>query len=448
MTADQIVAAAGGITLTSSNSTVIASNQLAIATTGDNKGKIVNTAQFGATPGTTTITATVNATGKSFSFTLTTGAARKLASLSIPTTLSGNLIQGAATNYALGYKDQYGKVFDAAADVAGYKVNVAVTKVSGDDGGLTIEGAGLPAGAGGDVADESAADAANAFTLKAVAGKTGSYTVTVKYINTATSEVVSQESKTINVVANSSAGITYSVDDIVTLYKDGADFNTVDVLETEDVDAGYAKEIKISAKDANGNTYVIPSSAIVSVSVDNTNAVVDEVGGKWYVAGNLAASPTADASSVLTVVINTNEGIQTITKTVNVSKAALVAQEVKLLDAEITDEDAAAVTSLTFADQTELLAGKTVHAYLIDQFGGHSMTFTGSEYVTNNNGFTFGAGDTFQIDTVGNVLELVDADSSTTATAGATARYVFVSANSKTAAIDVKVTGVVPTPAP
>ncbi|WP_337232519.1 hypothetical protein, partial [Vibrio cholerae] len=81
---------------------------------------------------------TVNATGKSSSFTVTTQAARALSTVSLPTTLSSNLIAGASTTFALGYNDQYGAAYDATGDVTGYNVNMSVVKVSGDDNGLTI----------------------------------------------------------------------------------------------------------------------------------------------------------------------------------------------------------------------------------------------------------------------------------------------------------------------
>jgi len=429
LTTDEIVAQASDLTITSSNSSVIASSDLAIATSGGNKGKIVSTGAIGAA-GTTTITVTVNATGKSSSFTVEAKAARSLSTLSLPTTLATNLIQGAETTFALSYKDQYGADFTPSTNSA-LKVNLSVTKVSGDDNGVTLSPTG-------DVADERTLDDADAITLTAVAGKTGTYNVVAKLVN-ASNEVISQSSKQVKVVANSSANLTYSVDDVTKLYKNGADFNTADVIEADDVAEGYAQEIKVSAKDAAGNSYVIPASAIVSVSVDGSDAVVGKIGTKWYVAGNDTTTITADTVANLTIVVNTNEGIKTINKAVTISKDALIAQEVKLLNADIADEAATAVTSLTFADNTELFAGKDVYAYIIDQFGGHSMTFSGSEFVTNNSGFTFpDVADKFSI--TGGKLVLVDGNTNVTATANAKARYVFVTSNGKTAAIDVTVT--------
>jgi len=434
LTADQIVANAAGITITSSNSNVLLSSDLAIATTGANKGKIVSTqAVRGA--GTTTITVTVNATGKSSSFVLETKAARAINTLSLPTTLAGNLIEGATTSFRLAYKDQYGKAFDATGDVAGYKVNVSVTKVSGDDAALTVS-------PDGDTANESLVDtnSVTPITLTAAANKKGVFTLTAKLINTTTGEVVSSESKTINVVENNSTGITYNVDDIAKLYKNGADFNTADVIEAEDVAAGYAKEIKISAKDAAGNSYVIPASSIVRVTSDNAALLVSEVDGKWYTAGN-GTNPTADINANLSVVVNTNDGVKTIVKPVVISKDDLAVSEVKILNNTIDTADVAAVTSLTFANRAELEAGKDAFVYFVDQFGGTALTAgtaNAVSYLTNLNGFTKHASDTVEI--TGNKLVLTDADDNTTGNAGAKFRYVLVTGNGKTAHIDVTIT--------
>ncbi|MGP3610594.1 S-layer homology domain-containing protein [Anoxybacteroides rupiense] len=432
LTLDEIAANAGGFTITSSNSSVLPSNALAIATTGDNKGKLVNTGAVAGT-GKTVITITVNATGKSTSFELEAKAARQLTSVELPTDLATNLIQGSTTTTKLKYKDQYGADFDATGDVANHKIVLSVDKVSGDDAGLTVS-------PNGDVANESSLDTDDAITLTADATKKGSYTLTAKLVNTSTNEVVSQATKTINVVENSSSGITYSVEDIPTLYKAGADFGTANTVDNADVTAGYAKEIKITAKDANGNTYVIPSSAIVSVSVDNTNlADVAKIGTKYYIAAK-DETITEDKTVTLTVVVNTKEGIQTINKQVKISKDALYATAVKLLDKPITDSTAKAVTSLTFNDIAAFRTGSTVYGYVVDQFGGTSLDFDANttEYVTNVNGFTISSGDSVGL--TGTTFGLTDADTSSTATAGATLRYVVVTNNGKTATIDVKVT--------
>jgi hypothetical protein len=428
-----IATQAGGFTITSSNGNVIAQGNLQIATTGTNKGKLVNTAPINGA-GLTTVIVTVNATGKSTTFNLETKAARTINTLSLPSTLATNFIEGSAGSFAVSYKDQYGKDF-TPANVAGYDVIVSLTKVSGDDGALSLN-ADLDADGIVTESSEAAAGTAGAFGLTAGAGKKGVYTLTVKYVNTATTEVVSQDVKTLNVVANSSAGITYSVADIAPLYKSGERFGDATALDQADIDAGYAKAISISAKDAAGNSYVIPSSSILSVTVDGTDATVTNVGGKWYIVGNNGAL-TADATTNLHVVVNTNEGVQTITKTVTISKSALTVDQVKLLDSTIDDEDAAAVTALTVANKAALTAGVDVYAYLIDQFGGHSLSLggTAAQYAT---GVTLGGGDSVAI--VGNKLVLTDADNSVSFAAGAKFRYVIITNNGKTAAIDITVT--------
>ena len=135
MSSDSIATNASNFTITSSNSSVLASNELAIATTGDNKGKLVSTAAIQGA-GATTVTVTVNATGKSTSFVLDAKAARATTSLSKPEGVVTNLISGASTSYNYEFVDQYGKEFtNLTANDADLKVNLSLTKVSGDDNG-------------------------------------------------------------------------------------------------------------------------------------------------------------------------------------------------------------------------------------------------------------------------------------------------------------------------
>lgn len=439
LTLDEIAANAGGITITSSNSSVLQSTDLQIATTGDNKGKLVNINPVRG-EGKTVITLTVNATGKSVSFELEAKAARKLSTIEFPTDLATFLIQGAQTTTQLKYKDQYGADFDATSDVTNHKIVLEVSKVSGDDNGLTVT-------PNGNVDDESTLDTTNAITINAAAGKKGTYTLSAKLVNTTTNEVVSQATKTFTVGENSSTGLTYSVGEIGKIFKDSVNRgSSPTAIDANEIALGYAKEIKITAKDASGNSYVIPQSEILSISVDKPSvATVGQVNGKWYIAGgNTTAGSdnvTDDTTVNLSVVINTKEGVKTITQPVVVSKEDLTPTEIKLLDKAITDTTAKAVTDLTFTDLADLRSGKTVYAYVVDQFGGIGLDFTATtdEKVANMDGLTLANGDSVVV--TGNKLVLTPGTVGTAITkANATFRYVAYTANGKTAAINVKVT--------
>ncbi|MFC5559178.1 beta strand repeat-containing protein [Ureibacillus thermophilus] len=441
LTLDEIAANAGGITITSSNSSVLQSTDLQIATTGDNKGKPVNINPV-LGEGKTVITLTVNATGKSVSFELEAKAARKLSTIEFPTDLATFLIQGAQTTTQLKYKDQYGADFDATSDVTNHKIVLEVSKVSGDDNGLTVT-------PNGDVTDESTLDITNAITINAAAGKKGTYTLSAKLVNTTTNEVVSQATKTFTVGENSSTGLTYSVGEIGKIFKDSVNRgSSPTAIDPEEIALGYAKEIKITAKDTSGNSYVIPQSEILSISVDKPSvATVGQVNDKWYIAGgNTTAGSdnvTDDTTVNLSVVINTKEGVKTITQPVVVSKEDLTPAEIKLLDKPITNTTAKAVTELTFNDLVELRSGKTVYAYVIDQFGGIGLDFgeITDETVASIDGLTLANGDSVVI--TDNKLALTPGTVGTAITkANATFRYVAYTANGKTASINVKVANV------
>jgi hypothetical protein len=380
LTVNDIAGATSAYTITSSNSLVIPSGSLEIATSGTNKGKLVNSGAFvGA--GQTTITVTVNATGKSSSFLLDVKAAREAATIELPTTLVGHLVQGATTSTKLSFKDQYAAAYDATGNIADRAVKVSVSKVSGDDAGLSVTVAGqTTTGDVVTVTNESAVDASAAFTIDAVSGKKGSYTVTFQYVNTANNdEVLSQVSKTFVVAENVSTGLTYAVADLPTLYKGGSALDsTTGNISTVDVNAGYAKELSITATDASGNAYVIPTSSIVSVTSNNANIIVQNVDGEWYVAGNNSAI-TSDVTGQVAVVINTNDGVRTITKEVKVSSQALVAQSVTVKNA------APGVTTATDLSTLTLTAGTTTFdtakVWVADQFGGYSLAADGFDEI-------------------------------------------------------------------
>ncbi|TDA68877.1 MAG: hypothetical protein D9V47_06285 [Clostridia bacterium] len=353
LTADQVAAVAStAFTITSSNSSVIASNQLKIETTGANKGKLVNTAAISGT-GTTTITVTVNETGRSDSITLTAQAARHVAQVSLPDTLVGNMLQGATQTFGVKFKDQYGADFVPTSNDGNYKVNVAITKVSGDDVGLDV----TPKG---DITDETSVVANNAFTLTADAYKTGTYTLTVKLINTS-GETVSQASKTITVAAATSS-LSYSIKDIPVLYKGAGS-----------AASPYAEKVEVIATDASGNSYAINPSDILSITSDKTEAAVDSASRKVY--GNNSGLNN-DVTATITVVFNTKDDVKTLTKSVTVSSAGLAAQKVYIVDKAVDATNLKLATGTTEISTVNAVyesgswsVSQAVYAGVLDQFG-------------------------------------------------------------------------------
>ncbi len=416
MTADQIAAAAtaGAFTITSSNSAVLQSSDLTIATSGVNKGKLVNTGNAVRGAGQTTITVTVNATGKSASFVLDAKAVRAASTIAVPAGITTNLLSGASTSFKYNFVDQYGETFtDLTTDAADLKVNLSVTKVSGDDNGLTVSPAG-------DVADESTLDATDAVTLTAAAGKTGTYTVTAKLIKISTGETVSQASTNVTVAANNAAGMTYSLEAIPTLYANSAAATGVTGSDW------YAAPVKVVAKDANGNTYAIPNSQILNVTTDKGdvlvssgalgNVTVDKQDNSWVVGADDAdnitfATGSNTATDTVRVTLNTADGVQILTKEVTISKEAPKTQELRIVDTDLDAGDhyklasaAKDVASATFANRAAAATGTAAFVLAKDQYGVWTKkSFEGTSVILNtvgsatpnidsDNGFEFAGG--------------------------------------------------------
>jgi uncharacterized protein YjdB len=291
-----------------------------------------------------------------------------------------NLMQGASQDTEFAFKDQYGaaisygNVIDnpsktVSPDYDDYAYTVALTKLSGDNGCVTLDSSKLPAGysaavmgtATGDTANYygyTSADVSTAKDIKLLSNsaKTGSYKLTITLTDTTTSTTASSATQIINVVANNTTGLTYSVAAIPTIAGDTA--HTASSLDA------YAQKIAVSAVDASGNTYVVNPNDVLSAtssdtSIASTSTSADVNTGSFYVAGaQLSLKYSSDQSTTITVLVNTQDGIKTLTGTVKVGIAAPVINKVDVLTAALDN-----TTSGTYATS---LQTSSISAYTED----------------------------------------------------------------------------------
>jgi len=275
------------------------------------------------------------------------------------------LLQGATTDLKFVFKDQYGAEIknDNVVDNSALSYKVELTKVSGDNGAVTTTE--LQTGADEDEIAE--------ISVKAASDKTGSYKVTVTLVD-AYNVAVSSASTTVTVKENNVAGLTYELANVPTL--NGSADNTA-ALDATNV---YAQELKLTAKDANGQTYVINPDDILSVKSSNENVakVAKAADNKIYVAGKNVTSistPAKEEKATITVTLNTLDGLKTVTKEVTVSPKAAVVEEIKVVTVALGAATQKLPTTVVekslfeVANKTDAVAGIEFYAIGKDQYG-------------------------------------------------------------------------------
>ncbi|NLK53056.1 MAG: hypothetical protein GX295_11555, partial [Syntrophomonadaceae bacterium] len=436
--------AGGTYNIISSNPSVVANagTLLINPTPGNaNFGKLEILVAPGATKDAKTTITITSSTGTVYdTITVTAGAAPVATKVAIAANSkhNTNLIVGSDTTIGFTVTDQYG---NAIASDGPYQVN------------YTVLNSATAITKTGNSTNESAA------TVTVTATEAGTATLKVELVKTSDSTVKDYFSIPFTVVANTSEGLTYAVADIATLYKAGADADADDGdINATEVAAGYVKEISITATDANGNNYTIPSSEIVSVTSDSTAVDIAKVAGKWYVGGTDAAI-TEDTTVTLNVIFNADDGVSTITKNVLVSKEDLKAQSLAFKDAAYGTAGANDVTAITIpnaagyaADIAANVGTGKVYLWIKDQFGGYLLGDTAANFnlgFASINGVTDAADDdsvALAAPQVGS-LTITDTSSDVTFTKeNASFRIVAYTANGKTAYITVTVAdGIAPT---
>lgn len=368
------VGKASEFTINSSNNNVVSAPSI-VTTAGANQGKLGLTIPTTAKKGDkATVTVTVNKTGETATLSVTIGEKAVPSSIVIDkdSKHTTSLATGASTTVKFDVQDQYGNTTSIGDYTAEY-----TTK--NNDGVVEL-------------------DTTNAPQIKVTGAKSGSAVLVAKLKN-ADGEVVASKELTFNVVANSSENLTYSVEQLPTLFKVGAsnggfEEGNIGVAGTHEGD--YAKELKIIAKDANGNVINVNPNSIISVSSSDTgvvNASQDSTSGKWYVYGNTRTQDiTEDKKEKLTVVYNAEDGVKNLTTDVTVSKADRQAKEIKFVDtalnASAADKaKAKAITSITSTSNVaaNLLSSQEPYIWVEDQFGGYTLGESASDYGSGKN---------------------------------------------------------------
>ncbi|MED5076902.1 hypothetical protein P9851_06385 [Geobacillus stearothermophilus] len=357
-------ASGSAFTISTSNSAV-ATATINKTPSSEDYGKLVVTPAVGATKGQkATITVTVNATGETARLNVTIGEPAVPSTIEIDTDSkhATSLAKGATTTVKYVVKDQYGNKVTTDSDSYAVKYEV---KDNADF--ITVDNA--------TDTDETAP------SVVVTAAKAGSATLVAKLMKG--SEVIATKELPISVVDNNGSKLTYAIEPIGTIYKGGSAIDTnASNLTPTDVAAGYAKEIKVTAKDANGNTVVIPADQILSVTTSNTiDSIVANVGGKWYVAGKNSGI-TEDKKTTISVVYNAEDGVKTLTQEVTISKDDLKVTSIAFKDKPVGATDAKDVTSLTVTNKAALKDvngfGK-VFVWAQDQFGGYTLADSKAE---------------------------------------------------------------------
>ncbi|KEO83301.1 hypothetical protein EL26_10005 [Tumebacillus flagellatus] len=330
------------------------------------------------------------------------------------------LTNGATSKLKPKFLDQYGTVIDAADLVDNGKIGyrVSVEKSSTDLAvGVSVNGHVVTPGASYIGTDE--ADLAN-IVVSGDAVKTGSAKVTVEFgtdLGTAKENVTSSATSTVSVVKNNVSGLTYSIAAIPTLNGNGDHSGTANAGDI------YARDITVSAKDAQGHTYVIAPSDILSVtSSDSTVAKVSADSSKVYganVTTNADGSDnTADKKATIKVKLNTLDGVKEVTTDVTVSPAAPSTSEFRIVNKSIATANSGtaniqdSVDDLGLANKSyyalsnaDALAGVQLNVIRKDQYGVWSDYNTATIYVNSTN---LAAANAFTIDATGK-LQLTNA---------------------------------------
>ncbi|BFT68652.1 S-layer homology domain-containing protein [Paenibacillus sp. P36] len=303
-----------------------------ILDSGEHKGSIklnqINNNTKGAVS-ITAIIATANASSTSTK-TFTVSDARVPDHFKVVTDPAKSIVKGGTSAVELAVIDQYGQVLDDAnfTDSQGnnaptyvdgsnnkYQVKVAVTATGTDAGtmGLRKGDATQPAiasaifGKGETAGDfEAFNDEFTIFTTEnAKEGAKADYTATI----TKNGTEISKLTRTIT-VASETDDLTYSVNAVPTLFNFtdsgvvvkstyGTDGKEISADDLKDVTKSqvFAREVKLTAKNASGDTVKLPTGTITGITTSN-NAVakVALVGGKAYVLGNKTGTATLNVS--------------------------------------------------------------------------------------------------------------------------------------------------------
>lgn len=289
LTGEEIVSFADEINFSSSNEGVIDADDYTINEDGTVTFNTVN-------EGTARIFATVG--GETSELTIDVEAPRVATELEVLESPSMKLLPTATTTMEVAVVDQYGE--EMAAPGADYDIQVEsdsadVTVVEDSEGNYTVTGA-------------SEGEATLTTSLVQDVDGDGDF---LPEQDGSTDTVVDSFETDVEVIADSAEGLTYSIEEQGTLYALDTD-NDGDVDVDDDYTASdYTQAVNIVATDADGDQVAVPGSYINDVLTSDSDVL--EVNGDNTVYG------VSEGTATLTVVVETSEGVQTLTQEVTVS---------------------------------------------------------------------------------------------------------------------------------
>lgn len=420
---------AADYTVTADNSQVVGATVIFTADAGYEDCVKITPAASAVMGASSVVTITVNASGQKAQVTVTANDAATPTTIDTKkdTTVSNNMLVGATQTLQFDCKDQYG---NAAVDSASWSVHYVTTDNT--------------------VVSLNKTDDADITTVSVVATALKEGTATVKAQLMKDGVAVAEKAYTFTVAKNDSGTVTYSIGDIPTLYHNAG----AAAVDAAAVDAGYAKEIKVTATDASGNTYTVPVSSIVSVATDNAQVVTGLVNGKYYIDTNNVVVADKDVTAKLTVIVNAADTVKTLSKDVTISKDASQAVSVTFKNVTPSVTNAKATTTKDVEEYTVANAAgynnadqsgaQDVFVWVTDQFGGYSLSGTETTLLAPMDGVTGMATDTVAV--AGGAVSVTEVGGDTTFTKDSAKFRVIASSGAYSDYITVTVTdGVLPT---
>ena len=191
------------------------------------------------------------------------------------------------------------------------------------------------------------------ITATAKAAGTSIVTVIVKKDGT---QVLAAE-LTLTVEANSATNFTYSVADIPVLNPTGGA-----------IISKYAQKVVVKATKKTDNTVTldVPGSKIAKITSDNSIVKCVQLGNDWFVYADKGSQTlTANVTANLTILVSTDDGFESITKAVTVSKDAPKTTGVALY----TDNKYETVQTNVATKAAVVASGVAINLATEDQYG-------------------------------------------------------------------------------
>lgn len=295
-------------------------------------------------------------------------------SVAVKTKPAAKAVLGANSDFDLIVRDQYGKELDYTGN--GYYVKVELTNTSvttdvysdvaavGNVVNGDIFGTGF-AGVAGSIADFN-----DGFYFDTKAGEVGKSNLvaylykaeTAGTINATNDDVVSSTTVSIESISNTTP-LFYSLNSVGDMYAaidsgllKGDNDDALDGDQFDPTVSEVAKELKLTVKDAAGNTVAYPDS-FQSVSIENGNYLKGAVSGnKAYIIGHKAGT-----TSVTAIVATANGGSQSLTTTVTTKSDVVTVSKITVDNSE---KDIDAATSITDIGGANLMG-----LNVFDQYG-------------------------------------------------------------------------------